>query len=547
MSLRWMVLGFFLLTPFNEGVANKIPQLTPDESGFVHAHISPNQRALSNERELPAYLSQMLKSEGSPLRFRIMKTKEFQPGISYYRLQQMKGPFPIWGKKLVAEVRNNKLTYLSGNIDSQVEEMRWPRFSFSETLDKALPDLQDQFALYEGSYALLGEPQLGIWHDKEGKEILSYKVVISLISALDGLHIEEIYLDSDSGELLHHASRIYHQLQRRIYDLRRQCLTNRMMAWAMNSAQGKNWLKNFLTGNPVNPTQDAHTQGAYENLGLSYWFYYHFLGRDSYDGNGAPLRATNHVLFEMPSSNPYPSPYPRCSGGNAFFAPDINIMIFGEGNGEMMSNPAGALDIVAHELSHGFTFNESNLEYKDEPGAINEALSDIFAAGVEAWVLSGGNAEGNPEDGISTSSKVWKAGEDAVSEDYIRHMDNPTLDGHSVDNYEELKTGQEDNGFVHLNSGIMNLAFYLLAEGGTHPRNISDQQVTGIGISKALKIYYHAANFLFQEKTNFKKARLLLSDAAQTLYGECSPESIAVHESLAAVLIPGAFPICEED
>ncbi len=99
--------------------------------------------------------------------------------------------------------------------------------------------------------------------------------------------------------------------------------------------------------------------------------------------------------------------------------------------------------------------------------------------------------------------------------------------------------GREDTGHVHSNSGIMNLSFYLLSEGGAHPRNNTDVEVNGIGIEKALQIYYHSSTNLFIKHTNFVMARDLLARSAEDLYGHCSEEWIAVHKSFDAVNVPG--------
>jgi hypothetical protein len=196
------------------------------------------------------------------------------------------------------------------------------------------------------------------------------------------------------------------------------------------------------------------------------------------------------------------------------------------------------------------TATESKLKYENESGAINEALSDIFGSGAEAWMQSGGTASGNPSDGIKTKDNNWTTGEvSAQSDSMKRVMYDPTQDGQSKDNYNDRGVCSSsyncpDHGYVHTNSGIMNLAFYLLSEGGKHPQQKSTNEVPGIGIEKALKIYYHASTNTFTSSTNFTNARKLLANSAKTLHGECSAEWIAVHESYDAVLVPGEWAKC---
>ncbi len=218
-------------------------------------------------------------------------------------------------------------------------------------------------------------------------------------------------------------------------------------------------------------------------------------GRDSFDGAGARVSSYVH----------YGSSYV-----NAFW--NGSVLSYGDGDGST-SGPLVSLDIVAHEFGHAVTDYTANLIYSGESGALNEATSDILAAAVEAHVDGGINAN------------TWKIGEDvwspAVAGDALRYMNDPTVDGASRDHYSERYTGSGDNGGVHLNSGIANLFFYLLAQGGDHP----DPQhrvatVDGIGISKAAKIWYRALTSYMTSSTSYNAARTATMDACEALgYG----------------------------
>ena len=102
-------------------------------------------------------------------------------------------------------------------------------------------------------------------------------------------------------------------------------------------------------------------------------------------------------------------------------------------------------------------------------------------------------------------------------------MSNPTKYG-DPDNYADRYTGTDDNGGVHTNSGIINKAAYLLAEGGTS----YGVTVPGIGKDKLGKIYYRANTAYFTESTTFSQARAALVQAAADLYGSNSAEVKAV-------------------
>ena len=172
-------------------------------------------------------------------------------------------------------------------------------------------------------------------------------------------------------------------------------------------------------------------------------------------------------------------------------------VVYSRGSEEHKLLPlSGALDIVAHEITHAITERTSGLIYRGESGALNEAFSDIMATYAE-HKLDPENAD-------------WKIGEDVltpeVQGDAMRYMNNPTLDGRSSDHYEDRFTGHSNQGGVHLNSGIANLAFYLLVNGGLHPRRPSIS-VQGIGIERAIDIFYRAFTEFLASSAKFVDAR----------------------------------------
>jgi vibriolysin len=191
---------------------------------------------------------------------------------------------------------------------------------------------------------------------------------------------------------------------------------------------------------------------AYVNTGAFYEAFYNFWGRDSFDGLGTRIISIVHY------SNNY------C---NAFWSG--TQMMFGDGNGIDCMPFAASVDYTAHELTHALTEAESGLIYSGESGAINESMSDIFGAFVEAWVDGGRFGE------LVTSQDTWKFGED-VKAPAIRYLDDPAADGASADFY----TSSTYNLDVHYGPGVGNLAFYLLSQGGVHPRGKSPIHFDGI-------------------------------------------------------------------
>lgn len=254
--------------------------------------------------------------------------------------------------------------------------------------------------------------------------------------------------------------------------------------------------------NFLNSSYDAAAVDAHHYAGKTYDYYKNVFNRNSYDNKGASLKSTVH----------YSSRY-----NNAFW--NGTQMVYGDGDGTTFAPLSGSLDVVAHELTHAVTDFSSDLVYQNESGALNEAMSDIFGTLVEH------HANNNPD---------YEIGEDiytpAKSGDALRSMSDPTK-YNDPDHYSVRYTGTEDNGGVHINSGIINKAAYLLAVGGTH----YGVTVPGIGNDKVGQIYYRANTVYLTASSTFTQARAALVQAAADIYGVGSAEVDAVNKSYDAI------------
>ncbi len=197
-------------------------------------------------------------------------------------------------------------------------------------------------------------------------------------------------------------------------------------------------------------------------------------------------------------------------------------VVLGDGDG-VYNSPNVSVDWLGHEWTHALTENTARLVYSRESGALNESWSDVFGALVERY------AKGE-------SVNTWRIFEQTVTPriagDAERFMDAPhrginhnfTVDD-QPDHYLERYLGTQDNGGVHVNSGIPNKVFHLVAKGGTHHRGGS---MTGIGADAAAKIWYRALTTYMTSTTNFKGARTATLNAAKAIYGLASPQYNAV-------------------
>ncbi|ADO75215.1 M4 family metallopeptidase [Stigmatella aurantiaca] len=326
----------------------------------------------------------------------------------------------------------------------------------------------------------LGTGRLVYVRSEEARLVLAYEVRVTGVK--EGLPVDDwVYVDAVSGEVALRNPRIHTVLGRSVY-----------------SANSSYRLPGTLMrGEGAVATQDAHVDVNYELLGKTYDCYQKNFGRDSYDGAGALLKSTVH--------------YSEDGSGyvNAYW--NGSQMVYGDGDGEMATELGKDLDVTVHELTHAVTEAESNLLYSNEPGALNEAWSDIFSAYCESWTR-----------GWAMDADVWLIGEDvwtpAIPGDALRYMGNPTQDDSSHDYYPERYRGSSDYGGVHSNSGIANLAFKLLATGGTHPRAKTSIEVTGIGVQKAGKIFYEANANCMTASSNFAAAKLCTEQKAEQFH-----------------------------
>ncbi|MGW7252169.1 M4 family metallopeptidase [Streptomyces decoyicus] len=255
------------------------------------------------------------------------------------------------------------------------------------------------------------------------------------------------------------------------------------------------------TGKPDDPQTaavDAH-YGAAET-----WDYYKTVhGRAGIKGDGKGASSRVHY------GNNYV---------NAFWDDDCFCMTYGDGEGNKA--PLTAIDVAAHEMSHGVTSATANLTYSGESGGLNEGTSDIFGTSVEFYAKN----DKDPGDYL-IGEKIDINGDGTP----LRYMDKPSKDGQSKDFWDSSTGGLDP----HYSSGVANHFFYLLSE-GSGPKEIGgvkydsptkdNTKVEGIGRDKAEKIWFKALTEYMTSNTDYKAAREATVKAATDLYKAGSPE-----------------------
>ncbi len=262
------------------------------------------------------------------------------------------------------------------------------------------------------------------------------------------------------------------------------------------------------------PVSDVAVNEAYDGSGVTYDLYLEAYGRNSIDNQGMRLDSTVH----------YQKGY-----DNAFW--NGSQMVYGDGDEDqpeanrLFNRFTASIDVIGHELTHGVTQFEAGLVYWDQSGALNESFSDVFGSLVKQYQRqeTAGQANWIIGEGLFTSNvngvgiRSMKAPGTAYDDPVLGKDPQPA----HMDNY--VKT-IEDNGGVHINSGIPNHAFYVIAT-----------ELSGFAWEKAGQIWYKTLTEKLTERSTFQNAADLTFEAAGDLYGSGSLEQNAVKTGWAEV------------
>lgn len=265
-------------------------------------------------------------------------------------------------------------------------------------------------------------------------------------------------------------------------------------------------------GDPA--TGDLAVDEAYDGAGATYDLYFDIYGRNSINNSGMRLDSTVH----------YQTGY-----DNAFW--NGRQMVYGDGDEDLpeaqrlFNRFTIAIDVIGHELTHGVTQFEANLVYRNQPGALNESMSDVFGSLVKQRILNqtARQADWIIGEGLFTANvngvgiRSMKAPGTAYNDPALGKDPQP---GH-MDDYVNTAA---DNGGVHINSGIPNRAFYLVA-----------YELDGFAWEKAGRIWYEVLTNHLTSTSNFQAAADATYLVAGNLYGTGSPEQLAVKNGWAGV------------
>lgn len=440
--------------------------------------------------------------------FKNTKMEEDKLGYKHYRMQLFVENIPVYGDELIVHLnRDDYVYYINGNVKGNIKNKKYSKdIKINET--KAIKIAQSYLNLNkEVNYEKKPNAKLYLYNiDKTLKPV--YLVNLQFIEPY--LANWKVFVDANTGKVVDKYNGIANEAttgtgvgvngQTRtlntylsggiyyLYDTTKP-MSGQIRTYTANN--GTSIPGSYVTDsdNNFNASSQAAAVDAHYYAGLVYDYYYNTFGRNSFDNNGSSIIST--VNYSTNYNN---------AGWTG------SQMIYGDGDGIQFAPLSGALDVVAHELTHAVTEYTANLEYRDQSGALNESFSDVFGVIIE----------GDTSD--------WLLGEDIYTPgtpgDALRSMSDPTL-YNQPDHMDDYYYTSEDNGGVHTNSGIPNKAFYLIA--------------SNIGFSKSGKIYYRALTQYLTSQSDFNDARDALLQSAEDLYGYGSTEYNAVADGFEAV------------
>ena len=375
-----------------------------------------------------------------------------QDGNTHTRLQQTIGGLRVFGAEVAVHLDGSNIVGLNGEAVVDLDISLKPSISYEAAAKAArvAMELPDRLAI-ESAQLVIYNP--AVIDQGPSANYLAYHLVLSNAAR------DESYtalVDARAAKLLNAFNNIESARSRDTRDLG----NSRVLPGSPCHTESA----------PVNgATQHGDCLAAHRYAGDTYDYFNRLFARDSYDNAGATM--TSSVRYGATA--------------NAFW------------NGRQTAFGPGfaTKDVVAHEWTHAITASTARLIYLNQSGALNESMSDIFAALIDA--------------------DDWTLGEDLAG-GAIRSLADPTLFGDPGKvSDSQFVCGPADNGGVHSNSGVPNHAAYLMAQGGSY----NGVSVTAIGRDSTAKVFYRALTTYLTPGSNFMDAYRAIETACTDLQG----------------------------
>ena len=381
--------------------------------------------------------------------FRPLKTYKDQQKNLHKKYQLFYKGIQIEGLTYTIHYKDGIPQSANGKIIKSAGAPTQPSINQTEAIEKAIAAVPAKQYCWDTDTSHYPDAEL-LYIQNDSSIILCYKVDIYALSPLSR---EYIYVDAIKGTIIQRLSRIHEtnitgtastkysgiiditttkiDSIPNLYSLRETTRGNGIYTYSLNN--DLSILSATELTDDDNVWDSIHHQTAYDAhyaCEMTYDYFKSTFDRNSIDDNGFAL--VSYVHYGV-------------NEGRAFW--DGSKLKFGDGNETYL--PLTSMQIVAHEITHGLTEKTANLQYRDEPGALNESFSDIFGICVENYV--------------SPTTTDYILGEEVRRDGTaIRNMENPNSTGDPdtyLGKYWISESG--DNGGIHTNSGVQNYWFYL--------------------------------------------------------------------------------------
>lgn len=452
-------------------------------------------------------------------------------GFTHYRYQQIVDGFPVLYNEYGVHEKNGAVDYVEGKAINPEQVDLTSRLNVEEAIDKAILLAKKECAESTQVRASMTSTPMVIFPVSEFKGQLCYQITVEFagerpsmiyyISAANGDLIKTVDRNCNivatnckadtrySGmQYLHctkDGSKYYlKDYNRNVYTHNLKNGKDKRYASDFYSTSSSFTASKWNNSKKDNAALDAHWAGG---VVAEYWE--ETWDRNSFDGRGSDLNIYVHY---------------GVNEAQGFWDNDALYL----GDGDATTDALTSLDIVAHEYGHAVCDYTAKLKYQGESGALNEALSDIWAACIV--------------DNMNMGKNIWMIGDEVDKRSGhrgFRSMSNPkvekqpdTYDGR----YWKSPWGSDDNGGVHTNSGVFNHWFYILSEGkrGTNDNGYS-YNVEGISIEDAQNIVWRMERYYMKPDYTFIHAYIHGVKAAEDLYGAGSEVVDQVKKAFYAV------------
>ncbi|MEZ4361741.1 MAG: M4 family metallopeptidase [Kofleriaceae bacterium] len=390
------------------------------------------------------YIANHLPSMGVAERFEVIRTGMNHNNSPFLRMAQLHDGVPVFGAEVVVHSNGAQFSTANGQV---LPGLRGLKTRPSLAKDRALSIAKEayssgrvdrvsalEFSREQTQLVILpieGEAPRLAWHTSFYTE---------LQAGLDPAHMS-YFVDAHTGEILKKFNNIHTLSQASgpggnakvprtwtnaldVEPSGTQFMMDTARLRTTNMNNGTAGQGTIVVG-PLSNIGDAPINDAHGFAEATLNMLLDWQGENSINGNG----------FKIISRVHYSSNYE-----NAFW--DGSQMTYGDGASTFYPL-SGGLDVVSHEVNHGYTSFHSNLVYSGQSGGMNESFSDIAGEVAESYL-----DQAAPD--MLVGADIFKSPTGA-----LRYMCNPTQDGRSIDNIANYRSGID----VHLSSGIQNKAF----------------------------------------------------------------------------------------